>query len=126
MATTQRPANHGIIWAAVVLIVCCLVMAVCTHYAVFSSDTVFILAIIPGFIAVWFAVRSWRTIFRGIADSLQWDSRTCRVIALVILAGGFALWFLLGHRYGILALCISILAANGCLPLPPSRTVKTG
>jgi len=118
----RRIQNHRIATAVSGLIVCCLIAAVTFHYAALPSDIVFMIVVVPGLLAVWFAFRHWHTLFMSVAEKFHWGAPTCGVIACSILAIGVALQTFLGRHNGFLALFICIVAALGCSAtrLPPT------
>jgi len=118
----RRIQIHRIATAVSGLIVCCLIAGVTFHYAALPSDHVFIIVVIPGLLAIWFAIQHWHTLFMSVAEKFHWGAPTCGVIACSILAIGFALQTFLGRHNGFLALFICIVAALGCSAtrLPPT------
>lgn len=110
----RRIENHRIATAVSGLIVCCLIAAVTFYYAALPSDTVFMIVVIPGLLAIWFAVRHWHTLFMSVAEKFHWGGRTCGVIACWILVIGVALQTFVGRHNGIPALLVCIVVALGC------------
>jgi hypothetical protein len=123
----RRIENHPIATVVSGLIVCCLIVAATLHYAALPSDTVFMIVVIPGLVAIWFAFKHWHTLFMTVADKFHWGARTCAVIACSILAIGVALQAFLGRHNGMLALLICIVVALGCSAtrFPPTTQTRS-
>jgi hypothetical protein len=115
--------THPIARATIGLIICCLLMPVLYHYAALPSDAIFVFVTILSLVAIWFATRSWRSLFSSMAQKLGWNAQTCYSIAGLILALGLSLRFVLNRQHEVFAMLICSLAAFGCRPesLPLSR-----
>jgi hypothetical protein len=92
------------------------------RYAALPDHEAGALFLAVGFaVAVWFAYRSWRTVFAGLAARLNWGPRTCWAMAALILAAGFLLRFYMGQG---LAMLVCLAAALGCFPSNAWRTAS--
>lgn len=109
--------------AATGLIICCLLIPVLYHYAALPNDAIFVFVTILSLVAVWFAMRYWRSLFSSVAQKLSWNAQTCYLIAGLILALGLSSRFVLNRQHEVFAMLTCSLAAFGCRPesLPSSR-----
>jgi hypothetical protein len=114
---------HPIARAAIGLIICCLLIPVLYRYAALPSDAIFVFVTILSLVAVWFAMRYWRSLFSFVAQKLGWNAQTCYLIAGLILGLGLSLRFVLNRQHEVFAMLICSLAAFGCRPesLPLNR-----
>jgi hypothetical protein len=72
----RRVKNHRIATAVSGLIVCCLIAVVTFHYAAIHSNTVFMIVVIPGLPAVFFAFQHGHTLFMKVVEKFHWGART--------------------------------------------------
>ena len=113
-ATATTLIGNQALRASLGLIVCCFVAMVLFHLIALHNDIIFIFAVIPTLLAVWFALRYWRILFKLTADKWHWNTFTCGVIGFCILAVGLTLQHFMTRDHGFFTTFVCSLAALGC------------